>query len=163
MKAIFTEEQKLIEAVIKNKPELGEKLKKAIDGIFTHLPEKLLDGYDEKLTQEFLRELLKNSQRLGEEKYLETVTEDETIHTLQHKCLADGDLEKSLFKSLGSHGLTKLIRDVLAKMAKSPFNEEDISNLVELIKARNKLRQVQEKFLKDSFKAYLEKQVKLYK
>ena len=137
--------------------------KNAMGKIMAHLPERLMhEKYDRALVDEFLKELIKNCKTLGLEKYFTVVTEDDTAHTLKDKCLAPNKLHENLFKSLGSYGITKLIEDILKKMAESGFAEKDAENLASLVETRNKLRQAEEKFLRDAFVAYLEKQISLY-
>lgn len=162
MKIIFEKEQKLLNEIVKNNPEWGEKLKTAVEGIFTHLPEKLMPDYDEKLVAEFLKELMASSAKLGQEQYLAAVTEDNTYHAMWKKCLGSKNLPLDLYRALGSAGLTELVMETLKKMTTNKFNEDNINNLVELIKLRNHLRQVEQRFLKKSFIAYLKKQISLY-
>lgn len=145
------------------KKKLGDKLRDAISKIYIHLPEELFhEKYDPAIVEEFLRELVKDSQKLGLEQYYAHVAEDDTLHTLEKKCAAPHELQESIFKSLGSGGLTKLIEDLLRKMLESDFTEKEIQNFIELIEARNKLRQAEEKFLAASFRRYVEKQISLY-
>lgn len=163
MEFLFPQEQKMLQMVIARNPEKGKALEDAIKKIYIHLPLKLLNKkYDAKMVEEFLRELIKNGEKLGIEHYYNKVTEDDTSHTISKKCIVNGDLQKNIFKSLGSYGLTKLIRDVLSKMAEKDFSEQDVENLVRLIEARNKIRQNEEKFLEDAFRVYLKKQIALY-
>ena len=144
--------------------KFGVTLREAAERIYIHLPQELFhEKYDPAIVEEFLRELVKQSQKLGLEQYYAHVTEDDTIHTIGEKCAAPHELQESIFKSLGSGGLTKLIEDLLRKMLESEFMEKEIQNLVELIEARNKLRQAEEKFLEASFRRYVEKQIALYK
>lgn len=162
MKFLFPEEQRKVTLLFAKK-ELGQKLQQALDKMYVHLPEELFhEKYDPAIVGEFLRELVKQSQKLGLEQYYAHVTEDDTIHTIGEKCAAPHELQESIFKSLGSGGLTKLIEDMLKKMLESEFSEKEIQNLVELIEARNKLRQAEEKFLEASFRRYLQKQIELY-
>lgn len=163
MIVLFPKEQLLLEAVMKKNPAQGALLAEAVNKIYVHLPEKLLDEkYDAKIVQEFLIELVKDGRKLGLEKYESIVVEDETKHALKEKCLANGALLDCIFKSLGSYGLTKVLQAVLQKMASAQFNKKEIDNLVALVEARNKMRQNEEKFLKDAFRAYLRKQISLY-
>ncbi|MBI2639058.1 hypothetical protein HYW83_05720 [Candidatus Peregrinibacteria bacterium] len=163
MKFLFPEEERLINTLFANK-NFGEKLRAAVEKIYIHLPQELFhEKYDPAVVEEFLKELVKDSQKLGLEQYYAHVAEDDTIHTIEKKCAAPHELQESIFKSLGSGGLTKLIEDLLRKMLASGFTENEIQNLVELIEARNKLRQAEEKFLEASFRRYIEKQISLYK
>lgn len=163
MKFLFPKEKLLLEMIIKQNPAMGQKLQEAIQKIYIHLPEQLLhEKYDSKLIGEFLHELVKNTQKLGVEKYYSVVTEDETAHALQRKCLAETELHESIFKALGSYGPTKLIQDMLKKMSETKFSKKEMKNLVILIEARNKIRQNEEQFLEQSFRAYLQKQINLY-
>ena len=160
---IYPKEQLLVDMIAQKMPEMADFLKNAVGKIMAHLPERLMhEKYDKTLVNEFLKELIKNCKKLGLEKYFTVVTEDDTAHTLRDKCLAPNKLNENLFKSLGSYGITKLIEDVLKKMAESGFAKKDAENLVALIETRNKLRQAEEKFLRDAFVAYLEKQISLY-
>ena len=163
MKFLFPEEQRFVEILFVKK-KLGGKLREALQKMYIHLPQELFhEKYDPAIVEEFLRELVKESQKLGLEQYYAHVTEDDTIHTVAKKCLAPHELQESIFKSLGSGGLTKLIEDLLQKMLKDEFTQKEIENLVALIEARNKLRQAEEKFLEASFRRYIEKQISLYK
>lgn len=163
MKFFLDNEQKLLDEVLKNNPALAGSLSEAIKKVYHHLPETLISAkYDKKLVEEFLRNLLKDSQKLGVEKYFSIVTEDDTVHTIEKRCLAPNELQENILKSLGSFGLTKLLRDLLQKMAQGKFSEKEIENFVQLAEARNQLRQAEEKFLNSAFKAYLQKQISLY-
>ena len=163
MKFLFPEEERLMKILFDNK-KFGVTLREAAERIYIHLPQELFhEKYDPAIVEEFLRELVKQSQKLCLEQYYAHVTEDDTIHTIGEKCAAPHELQESIFKSLGSGGLTKLIEDLLRKMLESEFMEKEIQNLVELIEARNKLRQAEEKFLEASFRRYVEKQIALYK
>lgn len=163
MKFLFPEEERLMKTLFVHK-EFGNKLREAIEKIYIHLPEELFhEKYDPAIVEEFLRELVKQSQKFGLEQYYAHVTEDDTIHTIGEKCAAPHELQESIFKSLGSGGLTKLMEDLLRKMLEDGFTEKEIQNLVELIEARNKLRQAEEKFLEATFRRYVEKQISLYK
>ena len=160
---LFPKEQLLVEMAVKKNSKNGAQLEAAIKKIYVHLPPKLLsDKYDSAITEEFLRALLDDSQKLGIEKYDTIVTEDETAHSLGEKCLGAEELQQGVFKSLGSYGLTKLIEDILKKMSESEYEKVNIEQLVELISARNAMRQNEEQFLEDAFRAYLKKQISLY-
>lgn len=163
VKVLFPEEETLLHGIISAQLESGNLLQGALAKSIVHLPEKLIsEKYDRGTVEEFLRELIKQSTKIGVEQYYQRVTEDETAHTLKQKCLSNGALEHNIFKSLGSTGLTSLIRDVLVKMREKKFGKQEITNLVHLVETRNKIRQAEEKFLEDAFRRYLDKQISLY-
>lgn len=163
MKFLFPKEKLLFDLIAGKNPEGAAILKKAFEKIWVHLPEKLLhEKYNPKVTEEFLRKLATESQRLGLEDYMAVVTEDETAHTLGEKCLGAKNLEKNIMKSLGSYGLTRLIGDVMKKMTEEKFTKKDAENLADIIQARNKMRQNEQDFLETVFQSYLESQLSLY-
>ncbi len=163
MKFLFPKEKLLFDLIAGKNPAGADVLKKAFEKIWVHLPEKLLhEKYNAKITEEFLRKLAAESQRLGLEDYMSMVTEDETAHTLGQKCLGAKNLEKNILKSLGSYGLTRLIGDVMKKMTEKKFTAKDAESLADLIQARNKIRQNEQEFLEKIFHAYLESQLSLY-
>lgn len=160
---ISPKEQLLVEMISERNPSCAPLLLTSLKEVFIHFPERLLSAdFDKKLTDEFLRELIKHQEDVGLEKYYSLVTKDDTAHTLGEKCLANGELQDNIFKSLGSFGLTKLIESTLQHMTEAPFADKEVENAKTLIETRNKLRQVEEKFLNDAFKAYLKKQISLY-
>lgn len=160
---LFSKEQLLVDTIVKRNPGMGVKLQAALKKIYVHLPGKLIyEKYDPKIVEEFLRQLIRQSQKLGLEKYFSVVTEDDTVHTVEKRCLAPDELLRNMMKSLGSYSLTKLIADLLQKMATANFTDREIENLASLVEGRNRLRQAEERFLRDALRAYLEKKISFY-
>lgn len=160
---LYKSEQTLVESILQKYSHKADPLAQALSKLRVELPPHFLKKYTMPLGKEFLRFLITDTQKTGAEKYFTMATRDGISHTIVKKCIIKDDMVDSLFKMLGSYGITRLIEDVLKKMEIGDFDEKTIENLIGLIDGRNKLRQAEEVFLEKAFRKYLQKKVELYK
>ncbi len=160
---VSEKEKGLLATIQKNFPEQAEMIHSALAQIFATYPKNLLsDKYDKEAVRSFLHALMKDSAEKGHEQYMQVVFEDGANHILNEKCLGTDDLLRAMMQSLGSAGVTKLIEDCMTKMADTKFTEQDVENLTDLIKMRNKLRQSEQKFLETAFAKFIQHQIDIY-